>query len=233
MDNQLNDEIGLTDSVTVVRRSYLSLHLLYAALQFAHSAQALEEAVPRLHPHDPRHRSYVLGSVMSATTFLDAVVNEVLQDASDNADEYCKQLPAGVRARLATLWEQSDRGKRFSTLERYAMALSMSDKESMPKGSAPTQEAQLVVQLRNWIVHYRPEDQPDGQVPKLGEQLRNRFESNRIMDPNNQWFPDRALSAGCARWAVDAIKAFTDEWCRRMDVKPVYRLLPDLDPPVG
>jgi hypothetical protein len=43
--------------------------------------------------------------------------------------------------------------------------------------------------------------------------LRSRnFASNALMKgQRNVWFPDHALGAGCAKWAIDSARAFADE----------------------
>ncbi len=53
------------------------------------------------------------------------------------------------------------------------------------------------------------------------------------MNAGNTWFPDHALSAGCATWTIGVVTAFTDEGCRRMNIEPVYDLLDTLDPAPG
>lgn len=180
------------DEVQIVTRSYLSLNFLYTAHHFAERARALEVAHPPMSPHDPRHRGYVVGSVVMSTTFLEAVINEVLQDAADNAAQYAKQLPAKFAARLSAVWRASDQGKKFSTLERYAVSLSLADANEMPKGEKPWQDAQLVVQLRNWMVHYRPQDRSTDSESKLETALRDKFPSNPVMSSGNPWLPNHA-----------------------------------------
>jgi hypothetical protein len=36
---------------------------------------------------------------------------------------------------------------------------------------------------------------------------------------NNPWFPDKALDAGCARWAVQPVRAFVDTASRAADFR--------------
>jgi hypothetical protein len=47
----------------------------------------------------------------------------------------------------------------------------------------------------------------------------------------NVWFPDHALGAGCAKWAIDSARAFADEWMMRLNLEPVYRGVDEHQPP--
>ena len=72
-----------------------------------------------------------------------------------------------------------------------------------------------MIALRNWSVHYRPQsyshDEPD--LRAKVEDARARIAENALMaGSNNPWFPDKALGAGCARWAVLTVRAFVDEF---------------------
>jgi hypothetical protein len=62
--------------------------------------------------------------------------------------------------------------------------------------------------------------------------LSGKFPSNALMrGQGNVWFPDHALGAGCARWAIDSVRAFADEWMERLNLEPVYRSVDDHQPP--
>jgi len=65
-----------------------------------------------------------------------------------------------------------------------------------------------VIALRNLSVQYRPQsyshDEPD--LRAKVEDARARITENALMaGANNPWFPDKALGAGCARWAVQTV----------------------------
>jgi hypothetical protein len=70
-----------------------------------------------------------------------------------------------------------------------------------------------VIALRNWSVHYRPQsyNQHEPDLRAKVEDARARITENALMaGANNPWFPDRALGVGCARWAVQTVRAFVD-----------------------
>jgi len=129
----------------------------------------------------------------------------------------------------------TDSGQR-SVLERYEMGLLLADAEPLDRGTALYQDFDACIRLRNWIVHNRPKQVGhDLEEPNLSKAVRSRnFASNALMKgQRNVWFPDHALRAGCATWAIDSARAFADEWMRRLRLEPVYRSVDDHQLPPG
>ena len=62
----------------ITMRNYFSTYLLWTARDFASKAAAIEDAHTGDSRFDIEHRAYVLGSVISAASFLDAMVDEAL-----------------------------------------------------------------------------------------------------------------------------------------------------------
>lgn len=110
----------------------------------------------------------------------------------------------------------------------------LADAERLDRRTAIYQDFDACIRLRNWIVHNRPKPVGhDLEEPNLSKVLRSRnFASNTLMKcQGNVWFPDHALGAGCAKWAIDSARAFADEWMRRLNLEPVYRSVDDHQPP--
>ncbi len=71
------------------------------------------------------------------------------------------------------------------------------------------------MKLRNGLVHFVPETLDQDSQHRLEQGLRDRIEQNR-QNIGVPWYPNRALGAGCARWAHKAATALVDQWQRRM-----------------
>lgn len=214
-------------------RAYLSWNLLYSGRHLAALARQREELEDLPSPVDQRERAYVLSTVVTAITFLDAAVNEVYKDAADGPDtSYGRRMPEQTRELFASVWKLTNAGWR-STIERYEMGLLLADVEPLDRGTALYQDFDACVRLRNWIVHSRPERLGHHlEEPNLSKVLWNRFESNALMKgQGNVWFPDHALGAGCAKCSIDSARAFADEWMKRLKLEPVYRSVDDHEPP--
>jgi hypothetical protein len=101
-----------------------------------------------------RHRAFVTGAIMSAVAGLESSINELfLMAQRKDTTNFPNQEPR-VMELLATLWESSEGA---SILDKYQIALVSANRERFDKGAQPFQDADLVVKLRNTLVHYKPE----------------------------------------------------------------------------
>jgi hypothetical protein len=93
--------------------------------------------------------------------------------------------------------------------EKFDLALVFTGQERFNHGGAPHQDAALLVRLRNYLVHYKPEGVSVALPHKLGEALSGKFPGSGLMQGSgNPWFPDHSLGAGCAMWALRSARAF-------------------------
>jgi len=203
-------------TVRVVMRNYFSVYLLWTAEDAAIQAQRIEEGHGAGdHPFNIAHRAAVLNAILSSAAFLEAVVNELYQDAYDGhgiaGDGYIAPLAEEVRWRLAQIWEATDEGSKLRPLDKYELLLMSAGCDVLDKGNQPFQDALLVVQLRNAIAHYQPEDVSADVAAKTERKLRGKFPDNPLMKgQGNAWWPDHCLGYGCAKWAHGSATALTD-----------------------
>jgi hypothetical protein len=214
-------------------RGYLSTQHLWAAEHFTRLAAELEAAHTGEARFSIRHRSYVLGAVGEAVAFLEGFINELFQDATDTTKtDPVPGAAAGLRGLshdvvriMAAYWNSTDEGERVRAIDKYDAARLFGECPREDRGRLPDQDVPRVIALRNWSVHYRPQsyshDEPDLRA-KI-EDARSRIVENALMTgSNNPWFPDRALGAGCARWAVQTVRAFVDEFVAAMGCRADY-----------
>jgi hypothetical protein len=142
---------------------------------------------------------------------MECVVNEVLQDITDEFDDHIGTLSDPVRQRLVGYWIA---GERSSILDKYDHVLKLAEWPAMDRGVPPAQSAGILIALRNYFVHHKPEDISTSlEPPKLARRLHGRFTDNKLMiGAGNPWFPDHAIGAGCASWAHETALAFVDHW---------------------
>ncbi len=187
-------------------------YLLAAARASATSATLLEKdgLAEEVVPH-------VLAALSLAVAFLEASINQVFADVLTwgsvfvgPADAlHIKNVSARTQDMFTVYWEATQDGRRVGVLEKYQAALRLSDAPRFEVGTSPFQDASLVVQLRNWVVHYKGDwIEVEPTTPSQWESaLRGRFEL-RTVGPARAFFPDRVLGPGCAGWAVDSVEAF-------------------------
>lgn len=113
----------------------------------------------------------MLSSVLSAVGFLEAMVNELFQDAhDDHAPDggAITPLDANTRLLVAEYWRSTEQGKGRA-LDKYQALLRFAGEPVLSQGAQPFQDASLAVQLRNAIARYRPQDL-SADTPSLMEQ---------------------------------------------------------------
>jgi hypothetical protein len=106
--------------------------------------------------------SHVTISVISAAASLEAAINELYGDAADVATDHphhkaslYASLDRSVAEDLAFVWEIADR--QAEPLQRYQLALTTGHLAHLDPGRQPFQECALIVKLRNYVTHSRPD----------------------------------------------------------------------------
>lgn len=215
----------------VIMRAYFSGYLLWTAQHQAELAGQIEQAHHGRDRFSIEHRGYVLSSIVASVGFLEAMVNELYQDAADGhvaSDGYVTPLSADCRRLMSELWRTTNEGTRLSALNKYEMLLAFGAAPRMNRGAQPYQDASLAIRLRNAIVHFRPESlSAEDEAHALESRLKGKFAENPLMTGSRRdpWWPDHALGYGCADWAHRAVKAFTAHVSDALAIEPNYRRL--------
>jgi hypothetical protein len=194
-------------AIADVRYSFTALFLRGAAL-FARGAREIEDAAGQAADEMTKaeHRAYVVAAIMQSVAALEADVSEVLVHGpghhlgSNGIDHVARDF-------LRPLVEIIDRQE---TLRRYELVLHLLKKPVLDRGVQPYQGADLLVKLRNELVHYKSKWGQEMERQKLFERLRQlRFESPPFI-PNHgtNFFPHQLLSSSCASWAVSTTTEF-------------------------
>ena len=220
--------IGFSGSVRLTSRHYEAGLHLWSARHYSRLCIALESekrsAAPLI---DIQHRAYASSAVLSSAVFLESLVNEVFQDAADATEDQVNTriAPLGARciAVMGEYWQASDNGRNVLTLSKLQMALLFAEKPKFDRGANPYQDAKLLIDIRNGLVHFRPAWRTAGEETKLEEGLKGKFAENSLLTgTGNPWFPDKCLAAGCAEWSWRTAHALADEWTGRLGLPRYY-----------
>lgn len=221
LEIQLAENMHLAGGVRLTIRSYFSSHLLWTAMREAELAGRMEAAHDGQSRFSVEHRGHVLSSILASAAFLEAMVNELFQDA---AEGYLASLSPRTVRLMTDLWRTTSEGARLRPLEKYELLLAFANAPALDRGAEPYQSASLVVRLRNVIAHYQPEDLSAEDSHRVEQALRGKFEDNALMaGSGNSWWTDHALGHGCADWAHRAVRAFTDRVSDDIGIQPNYR----------
>jgi hypothetical protein len=225
---QLNAKTDL--SVRAFMRIYYSTYHLCAARLFAKQAANLE-AVDSRPQFDVEERAYVTATVIAASAFLEAAINEVYADATDRDKLQQTELSSEALHSMRTMWaefEDGDAPRGLNVFTKYQLCLRLLGKTEIEKDQRIHENAIILVRLRNALTHYKPTYQeitpsPSG-LSKLEKSLLGKFPENRRMaGTGNPFLSDRCLGAGCAAWAVRSAEEYADEFFNRISITPNYR----------
>lgn len=202
---------------------------LRTAFLFAERAQLVEKAPPPdAFEWTLLHRSYVTSSLLSATCSLEATINEWFSFPEEIGSE---SNPA-TGLQVQRMWSLGvPRTASFQVLQKFQIALALTGHPALEEGAEPYQSARLLIELRNWLVHYEPTWEPvpahedTGEFPphKLMRRLRGRFEPNPLCHGDAPFWPYKCLGAGCSLWAAEAALSFMDNFFERCDPKSTAR----------
>jgi hypothetical protein len=223
----LNSTLTVKSEVNIGIRNYMSSGMLRTAKRFAAEAQKIETKHVGVwkSPHVEQHMDYAIASIVSSALFMEAMINELYTDASEkhgiDKEGYIAPLDKRTQELMAGWWEETNKGFD-KTLTKYQLLLTFAGKSKLNTSAEPYQSALLLIQLRNTIVHFRPETIYSNQVHELEKKLKGKFEDNKLAHPKSNWWTSRAIGAGCAEWAADSAQAFADEVSKRLNIKPNY-----------
>jgi hypothetical protein len=157
--------------------------------------------------HRGEHWAYVVGAVLSSVAFLEGLINELFLDAVDYEGSDPKPeaphpsnpihpLPARARELMAQMWPILE---KRGVLDKFHAALVLAGKEPFNPGvSALHKAVRVLIELRNNLVHYKPEwsSGDPAEYSNLEKRLRGQgFPLNPVFDgTGNPFFPDKCLS---------------------------------------
>ncbi len=177
------------------------------------------------------NNSYVIGSVFAAVAFLESNINELIAEAKDgDAQTLLHKLTEaeinGIKTN-STQIESSKAAKaeRISLiLHKYKSFLKTVGKTDFEESIID--EASLLINLRNKLVHYSPEwiSSDPNEKHNIEIKLEGKFKESKLFEgTGNPFYPDKCLGSGCADWSLKTAEKFADQFCQRLNIYPLYK----------
>jgi hypothetical protein len=217
LGNGVGNGVGVSN---VSSWTHLWIEFLAAADIFAKKSHEIEEAEATSKNRSTDilqlHSAYVSGAIFNSVSCLEAAINDVFARSADQHFQasIAAVLGSDVTIRLETAWPLVK--EKMSILDKFTLFLELSDKPPFDRIKQPYHDVNLLIRLRNKLVHYHPEWDKSDVTSKLETNLNKRFSLNRFYEnTDNAYFPDKCLGAGCALWAVASCKQFTQEFFSR------------------
>lgn len=232
-DKVVKESGHIKESISITSRTYFSIQHIQSAALFARHAYSIEENYSGVFSGElfSQHRAYVTGSILSSVFFLEASINELFADTVETNSEIAKKLNPAIIQLMAAMWKlEVPRTANFKILQKYQIALALAQKEIFDIKAFPYQDVNLLVKLRNDLVHYEPEwvklpssdDFESDDIHRYEKMLRGKFSVNPLTGQGNPFYPDKCLGYGCAAWAVNSSIKFTDDFFSRLGLLSFY-----------
>ena len=210
-----------------------------AALRFARMAKDVEASIafsPALDSNNDRTfeglqdelMQLSSAAVIMAVAGWEANINERLHDAYDSLPLHGRRIfskdknPEVLRA-WGELWvSELNKGAKLDCLQKTQMALEKAGLQKLPAGRGSVQEFQVLLNLRNALVHVKPAWRQHFSVStqkdrdSLESNLRVRFLPSKLARGGDPYFWKHCLGSGCAVWAVKTADALCNDVNERL-----------------
>jgi len=219
----INIKSGLSGTLSV--KTNFSGHHMLSAAHFARQSAIIEKNYKDEITDELRaeHRAYVTGAIIVSVASLEATITEVFISARDK-DNIFKDFDHTIPNVLEELLDFVEWSSKI--LQKYQFVLTAANKEAFDRGKSPYQEVDDLIQLRNALVHYKPEWDTDlKNHKKIEDRLEKRWLKARInpfAHENNAFFPKKCLGYGCAEWSVKSTIEFIEDFYHRMGFPPKW-----------
>lgn len=183
----------------------LALYHLFAACRFAESVRVAEEgnADAEFGEFWSEILENSLGVVTMSVAALECYANEYYADG--------RALDCYVNHESALLI--TDLIDKKGILDKYNLLLALRSGKQLDPGQDLVQRVNVLIKLRNAIVHFRPEwFHERHEHDKLTRHLEARFKKSPFL-PNDPMFPRAWASASCAGWSISTVVGFIDYFC--------------------
>ncbi|MBR0798952.1 hypothetical protein JQ615_26540 [Bradyrhizobium jicamae] len=218
-------------AVADTRYSFTPQFLSGAAI-FARRAHELEGPVIG-EVAQSEYMACVVGSVTQAAAALEAEISEVTMHGPGH-HLGSNDIDATARAFLVPLADTID-GE--APLHRYDLVLHLLGKPALDQGTQPYQNADMLVGLRNELIHYESKWGDQMNRKKLFKGLQQlRFEYPKFLPSGmTNFFPHRCLSSSLASWSVATATSFINAFYVRLGISSPLEAYPMITvlPPVS
>lgn len=125
---------------------------------------------------------------------------------------------------MANIWGKGI--ERSPILDKYQIALNLAHKDIFIEGGLPYQYVKDLIDLRNALIHYKPEwinsDSEYNKPHKFTKRFEDKFLPSPFSGPNSSFYPDKLFGFGCAKWSVEWSITFVDKFFKKMGLRPTY-----------
>jgi hypothetical protein len=191
--------------------------IAYFALQHLKAATTFRDYVVAIESHNYRQpygdffeeiRSYTSACISSATTSLEALINEFFIS------------PQGPLRKMLRNFDKEFWGyggiESMPPLEKYQKALEMLNRQKLDEHTLLFRNARTLLKLHNTLIHYKTTMIIDNKCKlNLMKALSGKFELSPFTNSSADFVTMKIMSAGCVKWALSVVLSFMREFATR------------------
>lgn len=170
-------------------------------------------------------QSYAVCAIVESGAFVEARLNEIWLAAREPNRALTTSRLAGLDDdQIDAIRDLAGRkdSERKNVVSKLSDTLACVDKGSIDKELSPGRDVWGLTQLRNALVHFKPELQWDNEVHTLEEMLIGLVPGNPLMQKAKPWFPHQVLCAGVALWACEKSTELILDWEKALGLTSSY-----------
>jgi hypothetical protein len=173
-------------------------------------------------PHDGipyySHRAYAIGTILLCVAFLESRINELIIGVTLGVYPWKSDAIENTLFESLQATGKLDGVRRLRTLEKYQLILSLLGKKQFDSGTRPYQDIEMLIALRNKLVHFEPDVQWQDDEHKFMKKFKNKkIAANPLTaDLYRTEFPDTLLSYSWTKWAIQSSIKFVVEFDTRI-----------------
>ncbi len=224
----MDEELNFKEGIHIKGMQYLAKNYIESSMIFSKNARLTELKETVDYYDKSNHLANVIGSVLFSVLYLESTINEFYINMTDYID-YKSDAKAKNKKIISEFWN-SDKFVNYSILEKYQYALVLLDCDKFNEAINPFQNIKILISLRNYLVHYRPEwielktDQTSKtQIVSLEKKMKGKFDIKKIFYDDNDFFPNKYLVYSCTAWAISNSIQFVNDFYEKLDTEYIYK----------
>ncbi|MBU2444766.1 MAG: hypothetical protein KJ666_04230 [Bacteroidetes bacterium] len=157
---------------------------------------------------------YSMGTVIFSYTTIENYILHSIYEPRGKIAKYFDKMSDSLKEKL----------DKLPTMERLELLFHFDKKSEFvfDKGKEPLQSFELLRQLRNFIIHYKPFEEVvfttiqdyQSEETKLEKRIKGKFSFNE----SESAFVYKCFSKDCAKWSFTIIDAFLDWYCAELEL---------------
>lgn len=207
--------------ISARKKTSMALFFIKASYRFYQQSKKFEEE--NKSPNED-FNAQIIGGIISAASFIECFINEVYTDIYEGHYLPYRKIEKEKLELIEKMWNRGiPRTARYSTLDKYDIFIDLVGAEPFNKGKHPYQDAIILIEARNELVHFEPHwitlkgincgfpSKPH----KFESKFKGRFEPTKFHKGNQFSFPHYCFSSDCLRWAFNSAKEIAVDFSKR------------------